>query len=508
MGFFKNLFQNDKKEDRQTIESAEEPQVPASKKLSANIDYILNSFKRTQDLKVRVLNKGEAALLFIETLAEQEKIQEIIFSPIENGHVDSIKSIPNSKITTNIEEAMDSLLMGHAIYIENGSDEISQFNVTSAFNRTAREPENEKVVRGAHDGFIENIMININLVRKRIEHKDLVVKFYKVGKKTNTNIAVIYMDGIADPEIIQKIEDRIRGVKVDKIQSPGYMEEFIEDSPRSPFPQMLNTERPDKVVANLMEGRIALMSEGSPTALIAPSTFFMFYQSPDDYNMRWYNGTFVRLIRFSSFLIAVGLPAVYIAIVSFHFEVIPDDLVTPVKASINEIAFPPLIEALVMVVIIELIREAGIRLPSPVGQTIGIVGGLVIGDAVVRAGLVSNVMIIVVALTAISSFVVPSNELSTTLRMLTFPLILLSGTLGFVGLVLGLMFISIHLAKLESFGVPYLSPIAPLSFRDLKDTFVRVPVFLMKKRPKDAHPMTDIAVEKAREWKKNGKSKQ
>ncbi|WP_173917088.1 spore germination protein [Halobacillus sp. Marseille-Q1614] len=508
MGFFKDLFQTKKSQDRQTVESAEEPQTPASRKMSANIDYILNSFKRTQDLKVRVLNKGEAALMFIETLTDQGKIQEMIFTPLETGKFDSINEIPNSKITTNIDEAINSLLKGHAIFLEDGSDEISLFNVTSVFNRSVREPENEKVVRGSHDGFVENVMINVNLVRKRIEHKDLVVKFYKVGKKTNTNMAVMYMDGIADPVIVQKMEERIRAVKVDKIQSPGYMEEFIEDSPISPFPQMLNTERPDKVVANLMEGRIALMSEGSPTALIAPSTFFMFYQSPDDYNMRWYNGTFVRLIRFSSFLIAVGLPALYIAIVSFHFEVIPDDLITPVKSSINEIAYPPIVEALVMVVIIELIREAGIRLPSPVGQTIGIVGGLVIGDAVVRAGLVSNIMIIVVALTAISSFVVPSNELSTTLRLLTFPLILLSGTLGFVGLVLGFMFIAIHLAKLESFGVPYFSPVSPLSFRDLKDTFIRFPVFLMKKRPKDAHPMTETAVESGREWKKDGKSDQ
>jgi spore germination protein KA len=257
-----------------------------------------------------------------------------------------------------------------------------------------------------------------------------------------------------------------------------------------------------------MEGRVAIMVEGSPTALMAPSTFFMFYQAPDDYNMRWYTGTFVRLIRLASFIIAIGLPAFYIAVVAFHFEVIPDELIMPVKSSINEIAYPPLLEALVMVIIIELIREAGIRLPQPIGQTIGIVGGLVIGDAVVRAGLVSNLMVIVIALTAIASFVVPSNELSTSLRLLTFPLIILAGSLGFVGIIFGMMMILIHLTRLESFGTPYFAPIAPLRLKDLKDTFIRMPIYKMNNRPKDSRAIKRKAIEPSREWKKDEQSNQ
>ncbi|MFG6149616.1 spore germination protein [Halobacillus sp. B23F22_1] len=507
MGFFRDLFQREQRTDRRIADESPEPQEPSTRNLSKNIDYILYALKRTEDLKVRILKKGDAALLYFESMVDQEKVQASIFSPIEIGKADSIHDIPNAKETSNLEEAVKSLLRGHAIYIEDDNRRISQFNVTSVFNRNVEEPVNEKVVRGSHDGFVENIMVNINLVRKRIEHRDLKVKFYRVGKKTNTNLAILYMEGIADPEVILKMEERIKGIDSDKVQSPGYIEEFIEDSAWSPFPQMLNTERPDRVVANLMEGRVALFTEGSPTSLIAPSTFFMFYQSPDDYNTRWYTGTFIRLIRLASFLIAIGLPALYIAIVSFHFEVIPDDLITPIKGSINEIAYPPVIEALVMVVIIELIRESGIRLPSPVGQTIGIVGGLVIGDAVIRAGLVSNIMVIVIALTAISSFVVPSNELSTTLRLLTFPLIGLSATLGFVGLIFGLLFIAVHLTKLESYGVPYFAPVAPLRLRDLKDTFVRLPIFMLKNRPKDAHPMNDQAMKDSRKWKKNEQSK-
>ncbi|MCP3032403.1 spore germination protein [Halobacillus sp. A1] len=509
MGFFRKFFQGEPLQDRKIADDKQEPKQPSTKNLSRNIDYLLNEFKYTDDLKIRVLKKGDAALLYFEAMTDQEKVQQMIFDPIEMGKADHIYDIPNSKETTNLEECIRSLLRGHAIYMEDGHERVTMFNVTSVFNRSVEEPANEKVVRGAHDGFVENLMININLVRKRIEHRDLTVKFFKVGKKTNTNVAIVYMDGIANPELVQKVKKRIQSVHTDKVQSPGFMEEFMEDSPLSPFPQMLNSERPDRIVASIMEGRVAMFTEGSPTAIVAPSTFFMFYQSPDDYNTRWYAGTFVRLIRFASFLIAVGLPAFYISVVSFHFEVIPDDLITPIKSSINEIAYPPILEALVMVVIIELIREAGIRLPSPVGQTIGIVGGLVIGDAVVRAGLVSNIMVIVVALTAIASFVVPSNELSMTLRLLTFPLIFLAGTLGFVGLIFGFLLIAVHLAKLESFGTPYFAPVAPLRIKDLKDTFVRLPIFTMKQRPKGAQPVSTTAVEEgARGWKKDEQSNQ
>ncbi|ARI78197.1 spore germination protein [Halobacillus mangrovi] len=509
MGFLKRFFLGDgtKVEDQTLLEDQNEPQQPSSTKLKDNVDYLRSAFKGTSDLKIRSLKRGQAVLIYIETLVDQDKVQDKIFSPIEWGKVEDFPDIPNARHSENLEEAINTLLRGHAIYMEDGSKVITRFSVTSVFNRNVEEPQNEKVVRGSHDGFVENLLMNINLVRKRINHRDLVVKYFKIGKKTNTNIAILYMDGLADPEVIQKMEERIQAISVEMIQSPGYIEEFIEDNPYSPFPQMLNTERPDRVTANIMEGRVALFAEGSPTTLIAPSTFFMFYQASDDYNARWYTGTFVRLIRLASFIIAVALPAFYIAIISYHYEVLPDDLLIPVKSSINEIAYPPLLEALIMVIIIELIRESGIRLPSPVGQTIGIVGGLVIGDAVVRAGLVSNLMVIVIALTAIASFVVPSNELSTTLRLLTFPIIFLAGTFGFIGIVFGFLFLTIHLTRLESFGVPYFSPVAPLSIKDLKDTFIRLPLFMMKKRPKDAHPLKAEAMQESREWVKDEQNK-
>ncbi len=491
---------------RQKEEKRKQETVPNSTSLEDNITYFIEAFHQSDDLKLRILEEGRTVLLYVESLVDQEKLQNEFFKPYMQMGDQEIMKVSSGQKVHDRKKIIKMLLKGHCAFATDGSADMLLFHTTSAFNRSVEEPDNEKVVRGSHEGFVDNLMININLIRKRIENENLVVTFDKLGKLTNTKVAVVYLEGVANPELVDKVKTRLKDISIDFVISPGFIEEFIEDHTYSPFPQMINTERPDKTVANLMEGRVAVLSEGSSTCLMAPATFFAFYQSPDDYNSRWFTGTFIRLIRLFSFIIAIGLPAFYISIVGFHFEVIPKDLVIPVKSSINEIAYPPIIEALVMVIIIELIREAGIRLPTPVGQTIGIVGGLVIGDAIVRAGLVSNFMIIVVALTAIASFVVPSNEMSTTLRLLTFPLIILSATLGFVGIVFGMLLLLIHLSRMESFGTPYFAPLAPLHVKDLKDTFIRLPLFKMNTRPKNAKPIKKKTQTTSREWRRDGKN--
>jgi spore germination protein KA len=373
--------------------------------------------------------------------------------------------------------------------------------------RAIEEPDNERVVRGEHDGFIESLLTNIQLLRKRIQNPNLVVRYYTIGKETRTKIAIIYMQGLANPELIEKVDQRLRAISADTILSPGFVEEYIEDQPFSPFPQTLTTERPDRVLANLMEGRVAIFSEGDPTAMIIPTTLFAFYQTPDDYHSRWIVGSFVRLIRFAAFFIAWTLPAAYITIVSFHPEVLPINLAYNIQGTLQNIPFPPVVEALLMELTIELIREAGIRLPSPVGQTIGIVGGLVIGDAVVKAGFISYTVIIVVALTSISSFVVPSNDMSTSIRILRFPLMIMSALFGIMGILFGFMVIFIHLCKLESFGTPYFSPIMPMRIRDLKDTLIRFPIWKLNERSQDPHPQVLNQERSSREWEQNEKSR-
>ncbi|MGA9174209.1 MAG: spore germination protein, partial [Thermoactinomyces sp.] len=316
-----------------------------------------------------------------------------------------------------------------------------------------------------------------------------------------------YMQHLANPELIEKVDQRLRAISTDTILSPGFIQEYIEDHPFSPFPQALNTERPDRTMANLMEGRVAIFSEADPTALIIPTTLFAFYQTPDDYHSRWIVGSFVRLIRFSAFLIAFILPAFYITVVSFQPEILPVNLGYSIQSTLQTIPFPPVMEALLMELTMELIREAGIRLPSPVGQTIGIVGGLVIGDAVVKAGFISYTMIIVVALTSIASFVVPSNDMSTSIRVLRFPLMISAALFGIIGILFGVMAIIIHLCKLNSFGTPYLSPIIPLRIRDLKDTLIRFPVWKLNERAQDPHPQVLNQERTSREWEQNEKSR-
>ncbi|WP_430787617.1 spore germination protein [Virgibacillus flavescens] len=458
------------------------------KSADTNKSAIKKALHGSSDLIIK--ESGDYVTFYIESLVDRQQIRKHIL-PYLLAEKPDIKPViyDSAGELETIDQAVKKLLSGAFIWFDiNNAKKIYSMEVTKSYDRTVEEPENEKVIRGSHEGFVESLMININLIRKRIEHPSLTVRYSTLGEKSKTKLAVVYMDGLADPDVVARINKRLADISIDMVMSPGFIEEFVEQSALSPFPQMLNTERPDRVMAHLMEGRVALVTEGSPTVLIIPITFFAFYQSPDDYNSCWISGTYVRLIRIISFIIAVGLPSYYISIIGFHFEVIPDDLILPIKGSVTNIAYSPIEEALVMVLTIELIREAGIRLPTPIGQTIGIVGGLVIGDAVVQAGLISNLMVIIVALTAISSFVVPSNEMSTSLRILTYPMMIMATTFGFVGVTFGFMIMIIHLCKLESFGTPYLAPVAPLHFKDLKDTFVRLPLWMFNSRPKDAQP--------------------
>ncbi|MCZ8510930.1 spore germination protein [Paenibacillus filicis] len=461
--------------------------------LQKNMEYIQNQLFHSGDLKWRSIrfNQSEGLIVFLESLSDQQRIQKEIIKPIEEkkeGTVDEL--ITSLEITkkSNLNEVPHALVQGNCVLLFEGTAEAIIVDVTAAYKRSISEPVNEGVVRGAHDGFIENLITNLYLVRKRVENPNLVVRYYKVGKATKTKLALLYMQDLANPDLVQEVDHRLGSIAMDTAISPGFIAELIEDNPFSLFQQILFTERPDRAVANLMEGRVVILSDGDPSALILPVTFFAFYQSPDDYHSRWIVGSFIRLIRLVSFIIASLVPALYIAIIGFHPEILPANLIYTVKSSIDRVPFPPIVEALLMQITLEVLREAGVRLPSRVGQTVSIVGGLVIGESVVRAGLVSYPMVIVVALTAISSFVAPSNEISTATRILGFPLMILAAMFGLIGITFGLLFILIHLCKLECFGTAYFAPVMPLRIKDLKDTFTRFPIWSLNQRPHDPHP--------------------
>ncbi|KIL47973.1 spore germination protein [Jeotgalibacillus campisalis] len=463
----------------------------------------------TEDFAKRPLSydDGEALCMYMTTLLDSEKLEKSIEwfqrSLWEVGEITTTLNIQSISADETINQAGLRLIKGQAlIWVkkESGWEGISIDSPIDNY-RAIQEPKNEQIVRGSHAGFTESLLTNIHQIRTKIRSQHLVIRYLTIGKDANTTCVLIYLNNVVNQMNVEEYIMRLQAVDSDIAFSIGFLEEFVEDDSWSPFPQFLNTERPDRVVANISEGRIAMMIEGSPTALVAPMNFFAFYQSPDDYNGRFLVGSFYRLLRFGSFLLALLLPAFYIAIISFHFEVIPDELALPAKRAVEGIPYSPLVEALILELTIELIREAGIRLPNPIGQTIGIVGGLVIGDAVVSAGLISNLMIIVVALTAISSFVVPSVEMNTTVRILRFPFMIFASMFGFFGIAIIGTLLIIHLIKLESLRSPYLSPIAPFHLKGAKDMFIRLPSYMQNTRSADANPVNKRRLGYSRWWK-------
>jgi spore germination protein KA len=321
------------------------------------------------------------------------------------------------------------------------------------------------------------------MIRRRLKTTKLKFESIKVGKLSKTEVVITYLDSIAQQSIVEEVRSRLHEINIDAIEDSGYILEFIEDNPYSLFPQVLQTERPDRVVGSLLEGRIGIIVENSPFALIVPVTFFQMMNSPEDYYGRFIMTSFIRFIRYLFLLVALLFPAIYIAVTTFHHELLPTNLLFSVAASREKVPFPAVIEALLMEITFEALREAGLRLPRPIGSTVSIVGALVIGQAAVEAGIVSAPLVIVVSTTGIASFMFPSYPLTGAIRLLRFLMIFLAATLGFYGILLGVLFILVHLVQLRSFGVPYLSPIAPFNFNNLKDIFVRAPWWKMNERP-------------------------
>ena len=449
------------------------------------VEYMMKSlqkaFYHSSDLTVRQVDwhEGNTAILcFYASLVDAKEVQKVLDTIY--ARLDTAKPFWSETLITTLENfslplAIERVCQGETIVILPDTGKMLALTIVNEVRRNLEEPSSESILRGSHEGLIERVDTNLALIRRRINNPALVVKSFSIGQQTKSKAYYLYMDGVIKPETLQEIEKRIAALQIDYFYSSGQLSDALEDSVLSPFPQLLNTEHPDRVVANLVEGKVVVMTDISPTAFIAPVTFFSFYQTPDDYNGRVVVGSFYKIVRLLSFLTAVFLPAFYIAIISFHFEVLPLELSNQVKNDVNDIPYRPLIEALILEIIMELIRESSIRLPQSVGQTIGIVGGLVIGDAIVSAGLVSNLMVIVVALTAISSYVVPSVELNSTIRMIRFPFMVLASLFGFLGIVVGVVILLIHLINLTSLKQPYFSPIIPFQPKAVLKIFLRWP---------------------------------
>ncbi len=415
--------------------------------------------------------------------------------------IESCLSVGTIKAVKDKNLAKDEIFEGRVVLIVNNTDQIIIMEVAGAKGREISEPENEKSLRGTKEGFIEDIWSNVALIRKTLPDPALKVEVSKVGRRTKTSLAVVFLDNLADEKLVKEVKSRIKKIDIDGVLGNGYLEEFIEDNPYSPFPQTQGTEKPDKVAAALLEGRIAIFMDRTPFVLLVPAQFIQFFQAPEDYYERFYIGTYIRILRGIAFLVTTSAAPAYIALTSFHPELVPLELLLNIAQLRKQVPFPPVVEALIMEFVIESLREAGLRLPAAVATTLGVVGGIILGDAAVRSKLVSPAMIIVITITIICNFIIPNYSLSLVIRLLRLFLILAAATFGAFGVTLGWLVIIIHLCRLESFGVPYFAPLAPTRFKDLKDLYIRVPIWAMKERPASIPIKNKKRVVNAREQK-------
>ncbi|WP_245631912.1 spore germination protein [Alicyclobacillus ferrooxydans] len=397
---------------------------------------------------------------------------------------------PEVKFADTYQKAIDGLLAGESLLFIDGVDEALLVGTKGWESRSPGETATEVVIRGPRDGFTENIRTNTSLIRRRIKDPMFRLESLQIGTRTKTFVNVVYIEGIAKQELVDEVMTRLESIQVDSVLESGYLEELISDAPWSPFRTVKLTERPDVVAAAILEGRVAILTDSTPFVLVAPTSFWEGLMASDDYYSHFYLGTFSRIIRYIAFIVSLTLSSIYVMLVSFHQEMIPTELALSVAAGRETVPFPVLVEVLGMETAFELMREAGLRMPRPIGQAVSIVGSLIIGQAAVQAGLVSPIMVIVVAVTGISSFAIPSYSTSFTIRLLRFPIIIASGTLGLLGFVGAMFVITVHALSLRSFGEPFLAPMIPFQPSDQKDALVRSPWWMLKSRPWIAKDVT------------------
>lgn len=382
----------------------------------------------------------------------------------------------------NMQQAVNNIVSGEALLFIDGEGKALAVGVKAPQGRQVTEPDTEVSIRGAREGFVENLLTNTTLIRKRIKNPNLKLEMMQLGEQTKTDICICYIKGIANEGIVREVKERLKRIKTDAILDSGYIEQFISDSRLSLFPTVGNSEKCDKLAGKLLEGRVAIFCDGTPYVLTAPYLFIESLQASEDYYDHAFFATFMRLLRLLALLVSNLLTGLYVALVAFHHTVIPFKLMITLAASRQGIPFSPFIEAVLMIVAFELLREAGVRMPRPIGQSLSIVGAVVLGEAAVAAGIASNLMVIIVAITAICSFVVPPLIRATML--LRFVFLAAANFLGFLGIAFVFVAIFVHLCRLRSFGVPYMAPFSPLTVSDIKDSLVVVPIWAMVTRPR------------------------
>lgn len=483
-----------------------------SKKLDENVLWWKQQFSDCADIKMRPMCLGKdmnirAFLSYIEVTGGKNMMEDSLLGKMlsrlntmedvtlyealrENG-----LGISDATPFAKMSEAASGMLTGDTILFVDGFERALKIPDKGYPGMSLQETESEKAIRGSNEGFGGSIKQNTALIRKRLRSVDLKVAECKCGRRTSTNVDLMYLNGIVRPEIVSEMQQRLNDFEIDGIGDSGVIEQLTETQWFSPFPQFQTTRRPDRAVMALLEGRVVLLADNSPEALIFPTDYNSFIKTTDDYYTRWEIATFTRALRYVAAFLSMILPGLYLAMTNFHTQLLPTKLLLSFAAARQGVPFPGVVEVLLMELSFELLREAGVRLPGAMGNTIGIVGGLIIGQAAVDANIVSPMVVIVVAFTALCSFAIPNEEFATAFRLLKFAFIGLSAALGFYGFLLGLLVLLIHLAQLESFGMPYLMPFVGADLNDYqneRDTLVRPPLQALPRRPFYANPKNRI----------------
>lgn len=497
-------------------------QTPIVKDIQQNIERFEALFEGCADIKKRRFALGKEAdvqcyIAFIEVTVSNMMLSESILGKMisrmcELSHGEIYRYIDENGLGISdvaeiltIEDTAMLMMTGDAVVFIDGCEKAFKIAGKGYPNMGVPQVKSEQVTRGSRESFTDSVKANSALLRKRVRSHELKVKEIRVGRRTQTLNALVYMDSIVRPEVLEAVEKRLGEIDIDGVMDSGTLEQLMESSWKSPFPQFQTTERPDKAAMAVLEGRIVLLTDNSPVSIILPVNYNSFFQTTDDYFNRWEIVTFERIIRYAASLMAMFLPAMYLAVTNFHTQLLPTQLVLAFAKAREGVPFSAVVEIFLMELAFELLREAGVRIPGSLGSTIGIVGGLIIGQAAVTANLVSPIVVIVVALTALSSFAIPNEEFASAYRILKFVFIIVAAFMGYYGILMAGILLLMHLAGLKSFGIPYLTPFvgADLNeYAEMKDSVVRQPLFRLLRRPLFAREDQRVRMKNIHENKK------
>ncbi len=471
----------------------EEPpaEIP-SKGYEQNLAYFKQSLGHPADLSMREFDVGRthlrATVVYIEQIADKNKVAEQIILPLSSyaamidasfagiAEVRRLICAGDAKELLDLRQAERLLLRGDALLLIKGYRPVIVCNVRAAVGRAVTTAEVETTILGPKQAFVEQLPTNVALIRQKLRTSRLRIKSKVLGSETNTPVVMLYLEGVAPSQMLEELEQRLNRIEVAEILDVSYLAELLSVSPLSPFPQAIYTERPDKVVGNLLEGRVALLADGSPEALVLPAAFSDLLQSPGDYYSRSSLALLLRTLRTLAFIVASTGPALYVAIITFDYELLPTDLIIPIATARSGLPFTPVQEALLMLLLVDILQEGAVRLPARIGQTLGVVGGLVLGQAVVQANLVSPLLLIVVAASVIGSFAMPNYQVNGLIRLLRYLFLLGGAVMGGAGVIFVWAALFIHMSSLTVLGVPYLRPLAPLRPSDMSDFIYRKPL--------------------------------